>query len=124
MASQDPSPGSSAACSYRGIVVSAYGDALGIPQEDFTETFARAAESTLIAHAPDDTAAAAQAGITEDALAHDATTVDATDQLPLIVIATSVCAEGFFYFARPVDGWPRPGRRVNPMASARREESL
>lgn len=121
MASQDSTSDASAACSYRSIVIAAYGDALGIPRGDYTESFKSAAEATLIAHAADDAAAAEQAEITEDALAHDATTVDATDQLPLLLIASSDCADGFFYFARPVDGWPRPGRRANPMASRSHE---
>lgn len=88
-------------------IVAAYAAALSVHLEDFTPTLANAARATLIAHAYSDGDAARQAGISVEDLAHDRVTFDATDRLPLVVVATT--SQGSYYFSRPPKGWPRPG---------------
>ncbi|MGP5220674.1 hypothetical protein ACTXMB_15185 [Arthrobacter rhombi] len=95
---------------YRNAVATAYATALHIHPDDMTEQLRNAARSALITRAPDDATAAQQAGITEEQLAHDRVTLNATDGLPLIITATTT--RGRFYFSRPEKGWPRPGHRL------------
>ena len=95
-------------------IVAAYASALSVRLDDFTPSLAGAARATLIAHAHSDEDAAKQAGISLEELAHDRVTLDATDRLPLVVVATT--SQGSYYFSRPPKGWPRPGhhRYVRP----------
>lgn len=107
---QSPDHETAPADDYRRLIIAAYAAALDIDPGTITEPVARASEAALIAHAADDAAAAHQAGISLDQLAHDTTTISATDGRPLIITA-DIGTAGRFYFARPEAGWPVPGHR-------------
>lgn len=97
--------------SYTAAVITGYTGALHLAPEDIDDGLTQEILSALIAHAANDDAAAEESGFSTEKIAHDRTTLSASDGLPLLIVATTPGVSGRFYFSRPIKGWPRPGHR-------------
>lgn len=97
--------------SFREAVIIAYTTVLHLHRGELTEAQVRQIHQALVAHADNDQAASEQSGLTVEQIAHDRTTLNASDHLPLMLVATAAGIPGSFYFSRPLQGWPRPGHR-------------
>lgn len=93
---------------YRQQAITAYARALDIDPAEISHTTRAQILQSLLGHAHTDEQAADQAGLTLEQLHHDCTTLSATDSLPMIIVSPSPDAPGFFYFSRPLRGWPHP----------------
>lgn len=89
--------------------IEAYARTFQIPLQLFDKMTANRVVKSLAACAVTDTQAAHQMHKSLERLHHDKTTLDATDGLPLILVAPGDKLR--FYFSRPPQGWPRPGHR-------------
>lgn len=97
--------------SYTAIVVTGYAKAMHLAPEEINGDQEHRILDALIAHADNDDSAAEESGFSKEQIAHDRTTLSASDGLPLLIVATVPGVSGRFYFSRPLKGWPRPGHR-------------
>lgn len=95
--------------SFSQMVVDSYASIMLIHRDDINQVTAARIRGALIAFARSDEEAAQQAGMPLEKIHHDRTTLNASDGLPLMVVAKTTA--GRLYFSRPVSGWPRPGHR-------------